>query len=82
MPSETAKTKADAATDSAATVVPAASSRAQGNDPALSLRGVRKAFADVQAVDGIDLEVRRASALACWGRMGRGRRRRLRFARG
>ena len=30
---------------------------AHGDGPSLLLRGVRKAFADVQAVDGLDLEL-------------------------
>jgi ABC-2 type transport system ATP-binding protein len=39
----------------------------QANGPSLLLRGVRKAFADVQAVDGLDLEV---AGGECFGLLG------------
>ena len=38
-----------------------------GNRPSLLIRGLKKAFSDVQAVDGIDLEVR---AGECFGLLG------------
>ena len=38
--------------------------RAAGNGRSLLLRGVKKAFADVKAVDGLDLEVARGE---CFG---------------
>ena len=41
--------------------------RGKGRGPALRLRGLRKAFGDVQAVDGLDLEVR---AGECFGLLG------------
>src|SRR5450432_1497269 len=40
---------------------------ASNKKPALLIRGLRKAFADVQAVDGIDLEV---AAGECFGLLG------------
>src|ERR1700744_1815077 len=40
---------------------------AGGNGPRLLLRGLRKAFADVQAVDGLDLEV---AGGECFGLLG------------
>jgi len=50
--------------------------------PSLLLRGVRKAFADVVAVDGLDLEVKRGECFGLLGQMARARRRPLKFARG
>ncbi len=41
--------------------------RTQANGPSLKLSGVRKAFADVQAVDGLDLEV---ACGECFGLLG------------
>ena len=41
--------------------------------PALLIRGLRKAFADVQAVDGIDLEVRRGECFGLLGPNGAGK---------
>jgi lipooligosaccharide transport system ATP-binding protein len=41
--------------------------------PALSLRGVRKAFGAVQAVDGLDLQVRAGSCLGLLGPNGAGK---------
>ena len=41
--------------------------------PSLLLRGVRKAFADVQAVDGIDLEVARGECFGLLGPNGAGK---------
>jgi ABC-2 type transport system ATP-binding protein len=41
--------------------------------PALLIRGLRKAFTDVQAVDGIDLEVRRGECFGLLGPNGAGK---------
>jgi len=41
--------------------------------PTLLIRGLRKAFADVQAVDGIDLEVRRGECFGLLGPNGAGK---------
>ena len=46
---------------------------ATGSGPALLLRGVRKAFADVQAVDGLDLEVARGECFGLLGPNGAGK---------
>jgi len=46
---------------------------AQGNGPSLLLRGVRKAFADVQAVDGLDLEVAQGECFGLLGPNGAGK---------
>ena len=43
------------------------------NGPTLLLRGVRKAFADVQAVDGLDLEVARGECFGLLGPNGAGK---------
>ncbi len=43
------------------------------NGPALLIRGLRKAFADVQAVDGIDLEVARGECFGLLGPNGAGK---------
>jgi ABC-2 type transport system ATP-binding protein len=45
----------------------------QGDGPSLLLRGVRKAFADVQAVDGLDLEVARGECFGLLGPNGAGK---------
>ena len=45
----------------------------QGGGPSLLLRGVRKAFADVQAVDGLDLEVPRGECFGLLGPNGAGK---------
>ena len=50
-----------------------AESRTQGNSPALSLCGVRKAFADVIAVNGLDLEMARAECFGLLGPNGAGK---------
>jgi ABC-2 type transport system ATP-binding protein len=47
--------------------------RPAGNGPTLLLRGVRKAFADVQAVDGLDLEVARGECFGLLGPNGAGK---------
>jgi len=52
------------------------------NDSALSLKSLRKAFADVVAVDGIDLEVERGSVSDFSVRTARARRRPLKFVKG
>src|SRR5271170_2170871 len=57
----------DAITDS----VLAAGAQLRG--PALKLRGVRKAFADVVAVDGLDLEVARGECFGLLGPNGAGK---------
>jgi len=44
-----------------------------GAGPSLLLRGVRKAFADVQAVDGLDLEVARGECFGLLGPNGAGK---------
>lgn len=44
-----------------------------GTGPSLRLRGVRKAFADVQAVDGLDLEVARGECFGLLGPNGAGK---------
>ena len=46
---------------------------AQATGPSLLLRGVRKAFVDVQAVDGLDLEVARGECFGLLGPNGAGR---------
>ncbi|MGA2673911.1 MAG: ABC transporter ATP-binding protein [Terracidiphilus sp.] len=48
-------------------------SRSQGNGPTLLLRGLRKAFVDVQAVDGLDLEVARGECFGLLGPNGAGK---------
>jgi ABC-2 type transport system ATP-binding protein len=45
----------------------------QGGGPSLLLRGVKKAFADVQAVDGLDLEVARGECFGLLGPNGAGK---------
>ena len=45
----------------------------QGNRPSLLLRGVRKSFADVTAVDGLDLEVARGECFGLLGPNGAGK---------
>src|SRR5580704_10370538 len=44
-------------TDTTSSLEKAEASAARGRGPSLLIRGLRKAFADVQAVDGLDLEV-------------------------
>ena len=46
---------------------------AQASCPALLLRGIRKAFADVKAVDGLDLEVARGECFGLLGPNGAGK---------
>jgi ABC-2 type transport system ATP-binding protein len=45
----------------------------ESTTPSLLIRGLRKAFADVQAVDGIDLEVRRGECFGLLGPNGAGK---------
>jgi ABC-2 type transport system ATP-binding protein len=45
----------------------------QGNGPTLLIRGLRKAFADVVAVDGLDLEVMRGECFGLLGPNGAGK---------
>jgi ABC-2 type transport system ATP-binding protein len=47
--------------------------RTQGNGPSLLLRGLRKAFGDVVAVDGLDLEVARGECFGLLGPNGAGK---------
>jgi len=46
---------------------------AQSNGPSLLLRGLRKVFADVVAVDGLDLEVKRGECFGLLGPNGAGK---------
>lgn len=48
-------------------------SNADTNSPSLLLRGLRKAFADVVAVDGLDLEVKRGECFGLLGPNGAGK---------
>ena len=47
--------------------------RTPGNGPSLLLRGLRKAFGDVVAVDGLDLEVTRGECFGLLGPNGAGK---------
>jgi len=47
--------------------------RVAGNGTSLLLRGVKKAFADVKAVDGVDLEVARGECFGLLGPNGAGK---------
>jgi ABC-2 type transport system ATP-binding protein len=60
-------------TGSGATAVLNDESLTQGNDPALLLCGVRKAFADVVAVNRLDLEVTRGECFGLLGPNGAGK---------
>ena len=57
------------------------SSRAPMAD-VIACRNLRKYFADVKAVDGLDLSVAAANVSACSGRTARARRRRSRSSKG
>jgi ABC-2 type transport system ATP-binding protein len=59
--------------DSEAAVVADGGVRMRGNGPSLLLREVRKAFADVVAVDGLDLEVKRGECFGLLGPNGAGK---------
>ena len=50
-----------------------AGTRAAGNGASLLLRGVKKAYADVKAVDGLDLEVARGECFGLLGPNGAGK---------
>ena len=52
---------------------PMSAPKTAGAGPSLLLRGVRKAFADVQAVDGLDLEVARGECFGLLGPNGAGK---------
>lgn len=52
---------------------PMTNSNADTNSPSLLLRGLRKAFADVVAVDGLDLEVKRGECFGLLGPNGAGK---------
>jgi ABC-2 type transport system ATP-binding protein len=60
-------------TESRATALLANGPGAQDTGPALLLRGLRKAFADVVAVDGLDLEVTRGECFGLLGPNGAGK---------
>jgi ABC-2 type transport system ATP-binding protein len=60
-------------TDSRATAPLAKRRGAQDTGPALLLRGLRKAFVDVVAVDGLDLEVTRGECFGLLGPNGAGK---------
>jgi ABC-2 type transport system ATP-binding protein len=53
--------------------VPANTPGTQENGPALLLRGLRKSFADVVAVNGLDLEVMRGECFGLLGPNGAGK---------
>jgi ABC-2 type transport system ATP-binding protein len=53
--------------------MPTGGSRTQRSDPSLLLHGVRKAFADAVAVDGLDLEVMRGECFGLLGPNGAGK---------
>ena len=54
-------------TDGTTNAGSAAGTRAQASSPSLRLAGLRKAYADVQAVDGLDLEVARGECFELLG---------------
>src|SRR5580692_4233862 len=60
-------------TNSGAAAVPANGVPTQSNGPSLLLRGLRKAFADVVAVDDLDLEVARGECFGLLGPNGAGK---------
>src|SRR5580693_10162268 len=60
-------------TDSGTTAVSANGPGTKGTGAALLLRGLRKAFADVVAVDGLDLEVTRGECFGLLGPNGAGK---------
>ena len=62
-------------TEGGSVAVPATTARTetQADGPTLLLRGVRKAFADVQAGDGLDLEVARGECFGLLGPNGAGK---------
>src|ERR1700691_3200656 len=66
MSDATTNTATVSATDSASAAMPP-------TGPSLLLRAVRKAFADVVAVDGLDLEVKRGECFGLLGPNGAGK---------
>jgi ABC-2 type transport system ATP-binding protein len=60
-------------TNAGAAVVPANGLPSQGKGPSLLLRGLRKSFAHVVAVDGLDLEVMRGECFGLLGPNGAGK---------
>src|ERR1700691_303110 len=60
-------------TNPGAAAVPANGVPTQPNSPSLLLRGLRKSFADVVAVDGLDLEVTRGECFGLLGPNGAGK---------
>src|ERR1700733_1519714 len=66
-------TTTDAMTHPGAAAVPPNGLPTPGNGPSLLLRGLRKAFADVVAVDGLDLEVMRGECFGLLGPNGAGK---------
>ena len=66
-------TKRYAMTNSGVAAVPANGVPIQPNTPSLLLRGLRKSFADVVAVDGLDLEVTRGECFGLLGPNGAGK---------
>jgi ABC-2 type transport system ATP-binding protein len=60
-------------TNTGAAAVPANGVPTQPNGPSLLLRGLRKSFADVVAVDGLDLEVTRGECFGLLGPNGAGK---------
>src|SRR4051812_47785305 len=53
--------------------VAAAATAAPGGEPAITVRGVRKTYGSVHALDGVDLTVRRGEVLALLGPNGAGK---------
>ncbi len=64
---------ADTIAKQGSAAAPAAELRTDGSGRTLHLRGVRKAFGDVQAVDGLDLEVARGECFGLLGPNGAGK---------
>ena len=60
-------------TDGMTKVATAWGPQAAGNSPALRIAGLRKSFADVRAVDGVDLEVARGECFGLLGPNGAGK---------
>src|ERR1700755_116878 len=59
--------------DSVEAAVPSTAPGGPNNDPSLLIRGLRKTFADVVAVDGLDLEVMRGECFGLLGPNGAGK---------
>ena len=60
-------------TDPQLSAMPSAGPRPQANRPPLLLKGLKKAFADLVAVDGLDLEVARGECFGLLGPNGAGK---------